>query len=225
MADFWVMKKKYKNSCIFDYSIASVAKKFNFSRNKVRRIVAIFIREGWCRWHCGNLIFNTSNALNRLYTKANSRFFNIKFTSKKDAYDKIRQHAVLNFIKQRSYVVQRTKEARPSNDDLVTLKQHKASIKFLTGFNSDFVNGKKQTTMQIPLSNMAKKLNRSNSFVALIIKSLKESEQIIVTPQWVKLGKVLNKYHFEHLKTIYRSAVLDVNWMASARAANLYEII
>lgn len=56
-ATFIYMKALFKNSCVFKYNIKSLAKKSKLSRHIVRKNINFFLEQGWCKIHCGNLIF------------------------------------------------------------------------------------------------------------------------------------------------------------------------
>ncbi len=56
LATFLFLKELYKNSCIFNYSIKSLAKKSGLSRHKVRQNINYFVENGWVRFHNKNLI-------------------------------------------------------------------------------------------------------------------------------------------------------------------------
>lgn len=57
-ANFLYLKSLYSNSCIYNYTEQSFADKVGGSRSKWRKYVKYFIKQGWCRFHNKNLVFN-----------------------------------------------------------------------------------------------------------------------------------------------------------------------
>lgn len=58
LAFFLFIKYSYRNSCVFNFSVKSLAEKTGYSRTKVKRHTDIFLENGWCEFHGDNLIFN-----------------------------------------------------------------------------------------------------------------------------------------------------------------------
>ena len=57
-ASFLIYKSLYSNSCIFDYTAISLAKKANTCQRTVQRHVTYFKKHGWVFFHQKNLIFS-----------------------------------------------------------------------------------------------------------------------------------------------------------------------
>lgn len=113
--DFLFLKYKWANSCFYNYSVARLAVKSGWSRNKVKRLVAVFIKQGWGELHSGNLIFkNTSKILaTRLNYKSVGTRKNVFFECDHTQHDifaqlnkvllaaKIAQHKFIIGVKER----------------------------------------------------------------------------------------------------------------------------
>jgi hypothetical protein len=51
------LKRRFSNSCFYNYTIASFARTIGLSRTSVKKYISIFLRWEWCRLHAGNLVF------------------------------------------------------------------------------------------------------------------------------------------------------------------------
>jgi hypothetical protein len=58
LAAFIKLKSIFRNSCYFDWSYRSISRKSGISTTTLRKCIPVFLEKGWCRVHCGNLVFN-----------------------------------------------------------------------------------------------------------------------------------------------------------------------
>lgn len=57
LAVFLYMKSKFTNSCLFDFNYSRASSAFGVSRTAAKKYITLFLKNGWCNIHCGNLVF------------------------------------------------------------------------------------------------------------------------------------------------------------------------
>ena len=57
LAVFLYMKSKFTNSCLFDFNYSKASSAFGVSRTAAKKYITLFLKNGWCKIHCGNLVF------------------------------------------------------------------------------------------------------------------------------------------------------------------------
>ena len=57
LAVFLYMKSRFTNSCLFDFNYSKASSAFGVSRTAAKKYISLFLKNGWCKIHCGNLVF------------------------------------------------------------------------------------------------------------------------------------------------------------------------
>lgn len=104
------LKKKYRNSCFYHYSINNVSVKTGISRTAARKYMKFYRNNGWTREHHGNLIFEKTLKVLQLMTKHNGARY-VGFTAKnspKEIYLKLYYEILKNKKRQIEFVIRKS---------------------------------------------------------------------------------------------------------------------
>lgn len=80
-SEFLFYKTRFKNGCVYDYTPERLSQFVNIPPRAIKRHIKVFLSMGWCKMHCGNLIFLKPNKFSKseYYDKVN---FTIRGTIK-----------------------------------------------------------------------------------------------------------------------------------------------
>lgn len=178
LATFLYIKQIYSNSCIFNYTHKSMAKKTGLSESSVRRCMKFFKKNNMVRYHKKNVIFKRLNEIKESPVRVKS-----KIKSKQLKEIKSELYAIILRLKaNQAEWCSKLRHDLTKCNKRVTVKLYKKIMK-LDGFHKQEYRKDESDAVgrfKVSFRKMAKWLGKSIGSTHKIIKELSESGKIIL---------------------------------------------
>lgn len=179
---FLKIKAKYKNSCFYAYTQKRLSLKTGIPLSCIRKCVKVFLDRGWCRMHCGNLIFNP------LKTFDDNNFRLITSIDLGKPIKNILNDLYLILLREKQSKFDNLKKLGRELHKPSSLKSYKKAVKTLRKIKKskkELPKGSDQ--LQIPVKNISKMFNCSIGKAHKILTDLCLSGRISVYPGIMKM--------------------------------------
>ncbi len=222
-SDFLLLKIKYRNGCFYNYTQSSIAKVMGWSRTKVRRLLAIFLKHGWCFIHNSNLCFKNLHKIYNADKKHRSKksiLLNLKQKTKEQIFAQL----TLNILATKQRHI---KKAIAVRTDLNSRNPStfKSARKSERKFRRQLTNGEKSNHIRTSLICLGKFFNRSAMTASRRIKLLRDQKLIHTVRSSTRLFPctVTAGHHYSQYKGLGSVYVKD--GYLYKRNSNEYKII